>query len=62
MPRYHSLLVINFHPHFYISPYTDWYKVYQSILDRIYQDNAWVATCKEITEWWFEKYNANFGD
>jgi peptidoglycan/xylan/chitin deacetylase (PgdA/CDA1 family) len=50
-----GLLVINFHPHFYAAPYPDWWKVYDSILERLSNDCAWVANASKIAGWWTEK-------
>jgi len=50
-----GLLVVNFHPHFYVVPYPDWWRVYEAVLKRLLEDGAWVATAKEVAESWNER-------
>jgi hypothetical protein len=50
-----GLLTVNFHPHFFVIPYPDWWKVYESILRRLAEDGAYIATGREIAENWNER-------
>lgn len=48
-----GLLVINFHPHYRNS--ADWWALYEYILNYLAKSSAWVATGKEIFNWWSER-------
>ncbi|HGJ64475.1 TPA: hypothetical protein ENS27_03695 [bacterium] len=50
-----GLLVINFHPHYYQSVYPEWWAIYEYILNYLSESSVWVATGKEIVDWWSER-------
>jgi len=50
-----GLLVVNFHPHYYATTHPDWWAVYEYILQNVAESGAWVATGREIADWWSER-------
>ena len=53
--RTEGLLCINFHPHYHAIIHPDWWAVYEYILRRAAESSAWVATGREVTEWWTDR-------
>jgi len=50
-----GLLVINFHPHYHQYSYPEWWTMYEYILNYLSESSVWVATGKEIVDWWSER-------
>ncbi len=50
-----GLLVINFHPHYCDNTHHDWWALYEFILKHITESSVWIATGKEIADWWRKK-------